>query len=242
MFFRFLRHQGIQEFILFPCQFLQGTRGCRHHNEAAAVRRLLLQFPGNGRNGVAAQAVSQHKDPLRIDLFLFRQQLHRVHRVIDRFVHQRDPAVIRHRRAVNIGPFVEAVYGNALFRQAFRDIPERSEAHDSFVLVAGAGALDQHHRRERTVSFGHGQDSGQLSKGRYRQVQLNTVKKIAFCLFFLPSAVGAGLQAGDSAVLNNQDQIHRHQGERAGNAERFKSGKFPFHSGADLSGRAQRSQ
>ena len=207
---------------MFPHQYIQRPGRSSHHNESAGLHRSLFQFPGDSGNRVTAEAVTQHKDPVRIDPILPRQQLHGIHGIFKVFILQRSILFCSQFGSIHIAPLVKTVYGDALFRQTLSKIPEGFQAADRLIPVTGAGTLQQDHGRERAFPFGHCQGAWQFSERRHRQGQFDAFKGIGLSLLvFGFSAVCSCLQSRDRAVLNNQDQIRRHARKDAGNVKRF---------------------
>ena len=59
-----------------------------------------------------------------------------------------------------------------------RQIPERLQVSDGFILIAGTGALQEDDSRKGPFSFGYGENPRKLSEGRNRQIQFDAVKEI----------------------------------------------------------------
>ncbi len=96
----------------------------------------------------------QHEDALGVDAFGLFEQRHGGHGVIHSLFLQSDRAAGCRTAGVFLGSLDVAQHGDAARSQAIGQIAERLVGEHSLVLVMRAGAVHQHHGRERPTSDG----------------------------------------------------------------------------------------
>ena len=108
----------------------------------------------------------QQINAIRVNAWITCQQFPRRNRILDRLLLHGKGGIRRGGRdffPVDIGSLIIANHGNALRRKVI----ERLHRANGFVPVAGAGALHQHHRRQRALRvFGQCEQAGKLP-GRF---------------------------------------------------------------------------
>ena len=135
---------------LIQDHILERPRRTRQDDQATNLR----VGSANTWSQVAAQAMSQHKDLLRVYLWPSAQEGHRFQRIVnDLFLDREGVPHTLQAGSIDFRTFLVAQYSDALRSQSPGQIAERLVGRDRLVAVTWSRPMHQKHRSKRPVTL-----------------------------------------------------------------------------------------